>query len=322
MLNMENFREFLESSTIHGLSYVSTTRRFVKISWILVVTLGFTFAGYLIFQSFDTWAESPVKTTIETLPITEITFPKVTVCPPKNTYTNLNFDILMTENMTLDQENRDKLTTYAADLLQDYLFDAVMTNLSKLEDDDRYYNWYNGYTQISLPHPDSWTYADLLYQVDTYAKSGSVSTQHFGDMFDGAKVETNINYDIQIGVPNGDNIFSNRNITLHVQIEKVSIKESGSDRLLFNYAEYNPDIKNIKKIYNPPPKYGPTAQVIRRVLAEDVGKMNMKLMPGFNITWFYTGTGVVEEEAYFQKNTETKAFVRNIYFQTNFFPLI
>ena len=131
-------------------------------------------------------------------------------------------------------------------------------------------------------------------------------------MFDAAKVETNINYDIQIAVPNGDNIISNENITLHVEIEKVSIKESGSDRLLFNYAEYNADIKNITKVYNPPPKYGPSAQVIRRVLPEDVRKMNMKLMPGFNITWYYTGSGLVEEEAYFQKETATKAFVRNI----------
>ena len=97
-----NLKGFIESSTIHGVPYISKTKKFTKVFWILVVTLGFTFAGYLIYQSFHTWAGSPVKTTIETLPITEITFPKVTVCPPKHTYTDLNLDILRTENMSLD----------------------------------------------------------------------------------------------------------------------------------------------------------------------------------------------------------------------------
>ena len=69
---MEGVRVFLESSTIHGLSYISTTSRLVKIFWILVVIGGFTGAGVLIYQSFQAWNESPVTTTIETLPITEI----------------------------------------------------------------------------------------------------------------------------------------------------------------------------------------------------------------------------------------------------------
>ena len=88
---MENVTAFLESSTIHGLTYISAAnKKILKLFWILVVTAGFIGAGALIYDSFQSWAESPVKTTIETHPISEITFPKVTVCPPKNTYTNLN----------------------------------------------------------------------------------------------------------------------------------------------------------------------------------------------------------------------------------------
>ena len=115
---MENWREFFESSTIHGLAYIATGRRYVRLFWILVVIVGFTGAGYMIYQSFQSWAGSPIKTTIETLPITEmITFPKVTVCPPKNTYTDLNYDLMMTENMTLDNDTRQELTNYAVELL-------------------------------------------------------------------------------------------------------------------------------------------------------------------------------------------------------------
>ena len=60
----------------------------------------------MIYESFQAWEESPVSTNIETLPITEITFPKVTVCPPKGTYTDLNYDLMITEKMVLDNEVR------------------------------------------------------------------------------------------------------------------------------------------------------------------------------------------------------------------------
>ena len=120
---MERFTNFLETSTIHGLAYIATAKKYVRLFWIVVVIAGFTGAGVIIYQSFESWADSPVKTTIETLPITDITFPKVTVCPPKNTYTDLNYDLRMTENMTLDDDTRQELTNYAVELLYDHLYD-------------------------------------------------------------------------------------------------------------------------------------------------------------------------------------------------------
>ena len=83
---MEGVRTFLESSTIHGLTFISTTRKYARLFWILVVITGFVGASLLIKESFDSWSESPVKITLETSPIAEIRFPKVTVCPPKNTF--------------------------------------------------------------------------------------------------------------------------------------------------------------------------------------------------------------------------------------------
>ena len=79
----KNLQIFFESSTIHGLVYWSTTQRLVKLFWILVVISGFSFAGFLIQASFQGWKESPIKTTIETVPISEVTFPKINICPPK-----------------------------------------------------------------------------------------------------------------------------------------------------------------------------------------------------------------------------------------------
>ena len=91
---MEYVANFLESSTIHGLAYIATSRKYVRLFWIVVVIAGFTVAGILIQTSFQSWNDSPVKTTIETHSISKITFPKVTVCPPKNTYTDFNYDLM------------------------------------------------------------------------------------------------------------------------------------------------------------------------------------------------------------------------------------
>merc|ERR1712155_195363 len=119
MGTMENFRIFLESSTIHGLVYVSTTRKCVKLFWILVVIAGFSGAGYLIYRSFQDWADNPVKTTVAKRPITEITFPKVTVCPPKNTFTELNYDLMKIENFLLDNETINDLMDHFLITLSD-----------------------------------------------------------------------------------------------------------------------------------------------------------------------------------------------------------
>ena len=72
MENIETIKSFLETSTIHGLSYISTTKKYFKLFWILIVIAGFTAAGAIIYQSFEVWHESPIKTTIETLPLTKM----------------------------------------------------------------------------------------------------------------------------------------------------------------------------------------------------------------------------------------------------------
>ena len=82
---------FLENSSIHGLGFIAQTRAFARVFWVIVVILGFTLASLLIMTSFQDWAENPVTTTIETLPIEKVPFPQITVCPPKNTFTNLNY---------------------------------------------------------------------------------------------------------------------------------------------------------------------------------------------------------------------------------------
>ena len=106
MDGVEVVKEFLESSTIHGLSYIAANRRLVRLLWICVVITGFTGAAVMIQQSFSSWADSPISTTIETRPITEIDFPNLTVCPPRNTFTSLNPDLVRARNISLDEEKK------------------------------------------------------------------------------------------------------------------------------------------------------------------------------------------------------------------------
>ena len=254
---MQEINHFLESSTIHGLVYIATTKRFVKFLWILIVIAGFTGAGVLIYQSFEAWKESPVKTTIETLPITKLKLPKGIVCPPKDTFTDLNYDILMAENVTLDQNTRDELTDLALQLLWDQLHEETMANLSKIEDNTRYYNWYKGYTEIRLPTYNSTN--GLTHIIRTTDTSGIISTKYFGNKFNGLNVDRKANFEVYI-YPLPDTLMYNNTFTLHMELKKVSmnnlIDSDGSDSYQMNYENALVIENNYVRHFNPPIKNG------------------------------------------------------------------
>lgn len=102
-------KEFFENTTIHGLSYLSTEHHFSKLFWALVVASAIAFEAFLINSSFLDWENDPVGTTIITLPISQIDFPKVTVCPPEGSNTALNFDLEAIGERNLTEEERQKL---------------------------------------------------------------------------------------------------------------------------------------------------------------------------------------------------------------------
>ena len=146
---MEGVKDFLQASTIHGLVYLSTSRRLVRLLWLFVVITGFTGAGVLIQQSFSSWADSPVSTTIETLPITDLVFPNVTVCPPRNSFTSLNPDLVMSRDKTLSQETRNELSgsVKEAIFVENYKSKLEEFNFYRQQD---YINWYTGITEADF----------------------------------------------------------------------------------------------------------------------------------------------------------------------------
>ena len=60
--------------------------------------------------------------------------------------------------------------------------------------------------------------------------------------------------------------------------------------------------------------YSPSGiKLSRRVSKEDIEKMNLKMVPGFNITWSYSGPGAGDQQKYGYKAwnyDNTLAFVR------------
>ena len=326
---------FLESSSIHGLNYISTTRKCVKLFWILVVLTGFTGAVILVHQSFKAWEESPVSTTIETRPIPEITFPKVTVCPLKNTFTDLNYDLVKIQNMTLDKNTRKDLAKYAVELVQEELYNMVMKNLSLLQDDDKYYNWYHGYSLIGLPYIQAQKY-EVYYTMRTYATSGTFYTNYFGEKFDADKVNTDVYYNIEIIFP--ESILQDDNASLNIKFEKNSITDlsSGHDKFLILGGEIRSNETNWTKNYTLSflrsyapqcrtlagniPRYCIVIGLKRKVLFGDLKKMeqDLTIMPGFKIQWYYYSEVEKKgEPRYYEEFYRNILFIRfQIYWQS------
>ena len=316
---MHEFRSFLESSTIHGLTYISSTRKYVRLFWIFVVITGFSAASFMIYESFQAWEESPVSTNIETLPITEITFPKVTVCPPKDTYTDLNYDLMMTENMNISNEVRNNLLNYARNLLKDHLHHVVMTNFSKISEDNLYRKWYQGYTKIQGPH---WSdHYNINFHWDSYATSGTIKTENFGKKFDIDKVDPDIMYQITIHPPQSvKSIGSCSDITLHFDLKKNSMRNvlSGYERYSYSYngaqgSNIEAQEKTVTQDYCPPSEKR-ELYLRRKVSMEDVKKMPLMQMPGFQLKWHYTwgsdGEVLPDAKLLLDGENATKMFVR------------
>ena len=199
---MSVLTSFLENSSIHGLGFISQTRAFARVFWVIVVICGFTLASQIIMANFQDWAEHPETTTIETLPIEMAPFPRVTVCPPKNTFTNLNYDLLFASNVSWSKAKRHSFVDSLYSKVLDFEF-SVALNLYIKEDSNGFRNWYDGLTMNS--HPFDFDSLDGKQKVTTYALSGSMSTPLFSERFNMSAFQNpndgeSFEYDMEIDI--------------------------------------------------------------------------------------------------------------------------
>ena len=73
---MDDFKTFLETSSIGGLNFISRTRRFGRVFWILVVLMSLIISFIEISNLFYNWHKNPIITTSENLPISDIQLPE------------------------------------------------------------------------------------------------------------------------------------------------------------------------------------------------------------------------------------------------------
>ena len=304
MTVLKEIKQFLELSTIHGLYYISTTEKWSRLFWTLTVIAGFSGAGYLIYTSFYNWEQSPISTTVETLPISQLTFPNVTVCPPKNSFLNLIHDMKQAEKVEIDKERRNELFDYALDIIQYEVYKVILKNLSKVEDPKRYYNWYHGYTEIKYPYLN---FGQLLYKLYTSTTLGNISTQYFGEKLDSTKVDSNIAIEIRVYIPrkvNGD-----KNTTITFDIEKETMKKvSGEDKMSFGRIHFDADRTHWSDNFTGPYTTYYEPKLSRTVSADDIQNLDLELMPGFRVAWKYNKP--LEPIGRYSDLEKTKQYVR------------
>ena len=177
---MEVLREFSEHSTIHGIGYISRTQSCVRLLWILTVLSGFITAGFLIMQSFYNWEISPIATTLETVPIEQVTYPLIYVCPPKNTFTNLNYDLENVPDERLEPDYVNELMRLVDEKVQEAELEKALDDINTFDEQDKFIHWYYGLSELAQPrfyYLFGYLKHTIAYQ--TTATSGTVSSPFF-----------------------------------------------------------------------------------------------------------------------------------------------
>ena len=220
-LHILMMKTFLASSTIHGLSYISSSRRYSRLFWIMVVITGFGVATFLISKSFRGWKESPVSTSIEVRPIVEVTFPNVTVCPPRDTFTEINHDLQTVDRIQLDPQTRLELLSSLDDLLLDYFHGTTLRQMDWFSDRDRLRHWYEGRTEIVLPY---WKERDRLqYVYHTTATAGEIVTPFYGEPWQDDKFLQNFRYSMYIMNPlSGEDRLGNISLVFDIDQDLIT----------------------------------------------------------------------------------------------------
>ena len=305
---MELVRTFLESSSIHGLSYIASTRKVARIGWFLIVFVSFSCAANFIFASFQSWSKNPVTTTIETLPLSDIRLPKITICPPRNTFTDLNYDMKQNENIAFTKETRDEMIKTADDIISNHVFLDIF---NKLNEENRFFNWYHGFSQLTFPRMNYQLNdgGNLKWTAQTSALSGLVYTNNFGEEFNLKKVQRSVTFLFKIFPPKTFGI--DQNATLHFEIEKLQVPlDSIGTQDMYESSYGNLDLYQSKFHLNftPPFSQYKFIKLTRKFFESDILSSKINTIPGFKFKWYYTGN--VQPHAKFQNNKKTVQFIK------------
>ena len=219
------------------------------------------------------------------MPISELRFPKVSVCPPANTFTNLNYDLMMAENMTLDNDTKKELIKTILQTLDFEMYKELRTNMSYILEENRFYNWYHGYSKISFPKYEN----RFFYKLEIASSTGLIMTNGFGNDFKKQKFIRVQEVEIIFDGPNQTKLSKNATIMIKMEAEKFLNLFDGYEFITLDYVDVLKGKKEVSfnlSLASTLPRF----KLKHRYSLSDsyLRKLKMEKMPGFRISWKYS----------------------------------
>ena len=248
---MDILRKFLESSTIHGLSYISTEKvsfsyfssllhlyiqtRSAKILWLIVVCLGFIGAGILIGKSYKDWQENPIATSITTHPIDDLDFPVVTICPPKSSNTALYHDLAKAGNGSLSEKDKTTLRDSAYKIFMETPHKAYVKKMSAISHMGNLDQVYQGFH--SLPKP----YKHNGFEIKMWYPNGTITSPWYGGEYVEEFYKEDRDFHVVLELPNEiKERIGSGSLLIELEIdtreEKGWIEQIGNTAIPYNYT--------------------------------------------------------------------------------------
>ena len=208
---MDILREFLESSTIHGLAHISTSRsKRAKLAWFICVLVSFSIAIFLIWKTTKEIQDDPFSTAITTHPIGELDFPMVTICPPKGTNTAIN-NGLMKAKKPLTEKQKEQLKNATRKIFIDEPFLDFSNFLFAVANKANIRKMCEAFQSIPKPMSSSGL------EIRTNALSGSLTSSGYNEGKTLGQARTKVHYVIELP--------SNGSLNLQLKVEANGIVE-------------------------------------------------------------------------------------------------
>ena len=205
------------------------------------------------------------------------------MCPPSDTTTNLNNDLMNAENATLDKVIRDELVLLAADLLDNNEPGNIFEELKSVNEKNKWLNWYNGFTRAELPDMD--LLGASTYSVSTTAVPGFASSPLFRQNFTEETFLNKLGFELRIYPPS--HIGGNLSMVMKVQRDtKDGTKESFTISIPGQpQANDNEKTGYIEETLRFPVARYHVLDFLRNIDNKSYAEWATRRMTGFSVSW-------------------------------------
>ena len=294
---MDTLKEFLEVTSIHGLYHISKTKSLRRIFWTLTSTTGFLLSFSMIYESFQNFSKTPISTTIETFPISKVPFPLITVCPVKNTLTNLNYDLVNFQNYHLSRDERNDLVQLFYESLQEVDFKITIEYMKEVTQRHWLIDIYKKLTTVNLLTKPELVgeEAQLYIKIDTFITSGQIKTPFYRkEIFNPTKFPLYISFNLFIYIPKS---LKGTNATIGFNINNDI--EAGPEHVRVHYQEIGTGNKFYNKTLDVRNCYTNCNINFKRSFSQEAFvKCKNKRFTGMDVNWNFNGENIRPEDQF------------------------